>query len=83
MNENYTVQNSGLYEDRFFCDVAPAFSKEFKIAPIEEAVRFSFELLPQTLFKLNNNKLPTGCHAWWRYDLEFWRPFIEGEGYTI
>lgn len=83
LDENYTVQNSGLYEDRFFCDVVPAFSKEFKIAPISEAISFSFELHPRTLFELNNDKLPMGCHAWWRYDLAFWRPYIENEGYTL
>ncbi|GAB3961636.1 hypothetical protein GCM10028805_60980 [Spirosoma harenae] len=42
-----------------------------------EAIKFSFESFPKDSFKLNNNKLPTGCHAWYRndfdiHDNEFW-----------
>jgi hypothetical protein len=43
----------------------------------------SFEVNPSFLYKINNNKLPMGCHAWWRYDLEFWKPFIEEYGYKV
>ena len=42
-----------------------------------EAIKFSFESFPKDSFKVNNNKLPTGCHAWYRndfeiHDNEFW-----------
>jgi hypothetical protein len=83
LGENYTVQNSGLYEDRFFCDVVPLYSKDFSIAPIEQAIKFSFEVQPEVLFRLNSQKLPMGCHAWWKYNLEFWKPYIEQFGYKL
>lgn len=82
--ENYTIQSTCyLSEDRFFGEVAPVYNSNFMVAPIEEAVKFSFEVQPEVLFKLNNNQLPMGCHAWWRYSLDFWKPFIASYGYTL
>jgi len=83
-NENYTIQKfCQINEDQFFCDIVPKRYKDFKIAPIRDAISFSFEANPRQLFELNGNNLPMGCHAWWRYDLQFWKPFIEDFGYTI
>jgi hypothetical protein len=65
----------GLYMRRNF--------KWFKVAPPGQALRFSFELKPRLLFQMNEGKLPFGCHAWERYDFDFWRPFIEKEGYRL
>ena len=43
----------------------------------EEALSFSFERFPSFLFRLNDNKLPFGCHAWRKYQYEeFWATFI-------
>ncbi|GGF20542.1 DUF5672 family protein [Hymenobacter cavernae] len=81
--ENPTVQSSGLYEDIFFSKVAPEFSKKFIVAPVEDAIKFSFEVQPEVLFKVNSNVLPMGCHAWWKYNLDFWRPFIKNFGYKL
>jgi hypothetical protein len=53
------------------------------IADVEEARRFAFEFNPRLLYQLNNNELPFGCHAWWRYDLDFWKPTIESFGYSL
>lgn len=55
----------------------------FKVAPIDEAIKFSFETQPKLLYDKNSHELPFGCHAWWRYDFEFWKPFIESEGHTF
>ncbi|NML68062.1 hypothetical protein HHL22_22925 [Hymenobacter sp. RP-2-7] len=83
-SENYTIQTAcSLSEDRFYSDVAPLHSPSFAIAPIEEAVKFSFEVRPEVLYKLNGEQLPMGCHAWWRYSFEFWKPIIESYGYTL
>lgn len=46
------------------------------IAPVETAVKFSIETNPKELYKLNNGQLPFGCHAWEKYDPEFWKAFI-------
>lgn len=72
-----------LQEDFFWTQYAPLILSSFSVAPVSEALQFSFEVCPSVLLNMNNNKLPFGCHAWWRYDLEFWRPFIEHFGYSL
>lgn len=47
------------------------------------AMKFSFEKSPAYLYKLNNNELPFGCHAWEKYDLNFWRTHINKYGFSI
>lgn len=63
-------------EDGFFSQSAPSLDKSFKVAPPEVAMFFSFECLPKRLYEMTNGKLPFGCHAWDKYELEFWRSFI-------
>ncbi|MBR4981576.1 MAG: hypothetical protein IKY94_03335 [Lachnospiraceae bacterium] len=67
-------------EDVFLATMA---NEDFRIAPIDIALQFSFETRVRECFKRNENKLPFGCHAWEKYDLEFWKPYIEAYGYTI
>lgn len=82
--ENATIQNAQfLSEDRLISQVMTRGVKSFKLAPVDEAIRFSFEMNPRILYKMNDEKLPMGCHAWWLYDLEFWKPFIENYGYQL
>lgn len=69
-----------LQEDMFF---SYAEDQMFKVAPIEIALRFSFETQVRKCFDLNEKNLPFGCHAWERYDIDFWRPIIEQDGYLI
>jgi hypothetical protein len=59
------------------------FFHEFSVAPVEKAIGFSFEKLPQKLYNLNHNNLPFGCHAWFKYDFDFWEPFIIKFGYEF
>lgn len=70
-------------EDAFWGMVANQNFKWFTVPEPQEALRFSFEVQPQYLYELNNQNLPFGCHAWWKYDLEFWRPFISKFGYKF
>ena len=42
-----------------------------------DALRFSFEVNPKSLYKMNNDKLPFGCHGWRKYDPDFWKQFIK------
>ena len=49
---------------------------DFKIAPVGTAVQFSIETNPQEYYNLNKGQLPFGCHAWGKYDPEFWKAFI-------
>jgi hypothetical protein len=82
--ENDTIQNSIHFnEDGFIAVIIPKYINTFTIAPINEAIQFSFEVNPSYLFELNNNNLPMGCHAWQKYDLEFWKPYIESFGHRL
>jgi hypothetical protein len=48
-----------------------------KPQPIE-ALDFAFERFPSEMYKLNDCKLPFGCHAWEKYEYEsFWKQFIK------
>lgn len=42
----------------------------------QEALSFSFEVHPQKMYELNNYQLPMGCHAWEKYEPDFWHHFI-------
>lgn len=64
------------YEDEFWGMVVPQYYKWFKVAKPEQALKFSFEVLPRSLFELNNNELPFGGHAIEKYDPDFWASFI-------
>lgn len=63
-------------EDHFWPNRASYYLPQFKISPMDIALKFSFECVPRYCYELNERKLPFGCHAWNRYDPEFWRPFI-------
>ena len=56
---------------------------DFKVAPKEIALKFSFESQVRECFEYNNRNLPMGCHAWEKYDLEFWKPYMESHGYKL
>ncbi len=67
-------------EDVFF---SISDNEAFQIAPLEVALKFAFEREVEQCFQLNNQELPFGCHAWERYNPEFWKPLIEAFGYTV
>ena len=41
-----------------------------------EALGFAFEKSPAATYEITQHKLPFGCHAWERYDPQFWYEFI-------
>jgi uncharacterized protein DUF5672 len=65
------------HEDLFWSFDARRFLPEFRIATVEEALGFAFEVAPRRAFELAGGNLPFGAHAWARYDREFWEPFLE------
>lgn len=67
--------NKGGNEDIYFCR---SHRDEFNFAPESLAREFSFEEKPLHAFRLNNNKLPMGCHAYASSPdrLGFWKHFI-------
>lgn len=69
-----------INEDIFYSSLI---NKDFKIAPVEIALEFSFEQQVLKCFERNNRQLPFGCHAWMRYNFKFWKPFIKRYGYDL
>lgn len=65
-------------EDLFWSLEAPKFAPAFRVASAEEALPFAFEMAPHWCFQKNDKKLPFGCHAWARYDRNFWMEYIMG-----
>lgn len=63
-------------EDYFWCKVVGSVFEDFHIAPVQDAIKFSFDANPSLLFSMNNNQLPFGCHAWERYEPKFWGNYI-------
>ena len=73
---NAPANNYPFNEDGFWSLEAPKYLNSYKVAPFKEALKFSFERFPKRCFKLNNNTLPFGCHAWVKYDRSFWLPYL-------
>ena len=65
-----------LNNDLFWADQAVTYLPGFKVASIEEGLRFAFEAVPRTCFEMNNRQLPFGCHAWTKFDRSFWEPHL-------
>lgn len=70
------TDNYPFNEDGFWSYEAPKYDPSYKVAPFKEALKFSFERFPRKCFALNNRQLPFGCHAWTKYDRNFWTKFI-------
>jgi len=75
-NSRWEMDRWERNEELFIVNRASYYYPEFSIAPLEDALRFGFECVPRYCYELNDNRLPFGCHAWERYDREFWEPFL-------
>lgn len=64
-------------EDVFWSKAVPKRVSWFKVAPPKVALEFSIERRPKDLFEMNNFQLPFGCHAWEKYEPEFWVKHIK------
>ena len=63
-------------EDLFWSRRAVHYYPDFRIAPVEVAMRFAFEGAPRLCYQKIGGKLPFGCHAWPKYDRAFWEPYL-------
>ena len=66
------LKNFLYNEDVFWAIEAPKFDPAFTVSTVEEALPFAFEVAPRWSYERNREKLPFGCHAWAKYDREFW-----------
>ncbi len=67
---------NGYGDDLFWADRAVNYYPKFRVASFAEGLRFAFEVAPRLCFELNGRRLPFGCHAWRRYDRDFWEPYL-------
>jgi hypothetical protein len=63
----FSLEATRLMPMRFF----------IKLPTWQQALRFAFEKSPAASYELTDHSLPFGCHAWERYDPDFWKPFIK------
>lgn len=66
-------------EDFFWCYIVKKFNPFYTVPSADEALHFAFEMLPSQCFEKTNQQLPFGCHAWEKYEPEFWRSKGVGE----
>lgn len=66
---------SGSSEDLFF-SLMGQLSSHFVMPNQITASRFALELSPAYYFAVNGGQLPMGGHAWWKYDVAFWKPLL-------
>ena len=86
MQEWREVHNPNAHNrnnDMFWSDFAKLFDPDFKVASLEDGLRFAFEVSPKTCLEMNGGRMPFGCHAWGRYDRAFWEPHLVREDTDI
>lgn len=70
--EGYGIEYN---EDVYWGQIAANNFAHIDIPSPAEAMKFSFEVMPEYLYRLNGFSLPFGCHAWEKYSPDFWRKF--------
>lgn len=75
--------NIDVNEDLFWGLFVPAQCSFFKVPCAQDAIAFAFEAYPEHLYQLNHQRLPFGCHAWQRYQPEFWRQVASDKGLPL
>lgn len=69
--------NQGFNEDVIISIFLKDTQFKPNIPPSHIALNFAFEKYPSDLYKMNNKKLPFGCHAFMKYEYDsFWSNFI-------
>lgn len=66
--------------DIFWSDRAAGYLPEFRVATLEQGLRFGFEVAPRRCLEMAGGRMPFGCHAWARYDRGFWEPHLLDAG---
>ncbi|HEU4829924.1 MAG TPA: DUF5672 family protein [Gemmatimonadales bacterium] len=75
-NVRWSLYRHRVAEDIFWAFEATRFDPAFRVAPVEEALRFAWETEPRRCFEMTGGAMPFGCHAWPRYDRGFWIPHL-------
>lgn len=80
---HYRLMRLPCNEDVFWGLLAGCCFEWFSVPSPEEAAGFAIELQPERMVALNGGRIPMGAHAWWKYDLNFWRPIIRSHGHAV
>jgi hypothetical protein len=64
-------------EDLFWSVAGKKHPAEIRVAPLEVALSFAFEIEPSRSLALNHGKLPFGCHAFDKYEPEVYRQLFQ------
>ena len=75
-NARKEIDEKILIEDMFWANRGKYYYPKFKVAPVEVALKFAFECVPQYCYDQNDHQLPFGCHAWEKYEKSFWKQFL-------
>jgi len=67
-----------LNEDGFFKYAGNLLSPFFRLPADDIALEFAIEVNPSAAMTSLNGKLPFGCHAFNKYEPEFWKQYIPG-----
>lgn len=76
---DYVLKFEDFCEDNLLVNRIRKSYPNFKAAKFDVAKYFSFEAHPSRLYKECNNHLPFGCHAFKKYDWDFWKNHINIE----
>ena len=72
-----------LNEDIFFAYCRIKSNGAFKVAPISVSYKFSAEFGIERCIKKNGGELPFGCHAWDKFDRNFYVELFSKFGYDL
>lgn len=70
----------GVHEDRFWAEFATHYDADFRIAPVDVAMRFAFEAEPRACFDRIGQQMPFGAHRWAKFDRGFYEPWLLRHG---
>ena len=76
-----SVKTLQLNEDLFWSKYVAAKHQNFTIPLIKEALSFAVENDPGNAFKMLNDTLPFGCHAWYKHDRISWDVIFNKAGF--
>ena len=76
-----SVKTLQLNEDLFWSKYVAAKHQDFTIPLIREALSFAIENDPGNAFKMLNDTLPFGCHAWYKHDQTDWDVIFKKAGF--
>ncbi|HTE24073.1 DUF5672 family protein [Flavitalea sp.] len=76
-NNTYHIFNTfSENEDYFWGSFIAKKFQWFHVPDLNTALRFSVEINPHLFIKTMGD-LPFGCHGWYKYNVDFWRNYIQ------